>query len=402
MASTADSEAYFDQRMATLGVPMPVQTDMRARGWTSMGSFAFSSPFQPGQSDEGPFVQGVLVPLLGVNWGVDVATPRVRRLYFEAHTISVQDLRRRVESREDDQPVKLPIEERAARLHRLRDRFPGTVISGQSEPSHRLVDLLVQQMETGQVKYVHWSQCTSKLQEVHGVKQDSSRHVSYVTGKSGSLDPVPMDVDERADITSDLLLQQAMTRRSYAYELAGLCESVQMEALTAKLMREYMRPPMEQYLKVTIQQVERADRFIFSNIAERAMTGLQPVGGVRPFQTALVAAMAEPEFAFLLMQMPRGSSSSGQLKPVAVVVTPTVVPAPPTATFVTPDAKGKGKGKKLKVKKTVFKTKDNKNICFKYQRGKCDLAKDGEACPKGLHVCWLMGCEKPHPANKHV
>ena len=400
MASTADSEAYFDQRMNTLGLPMPVQTDMRTRGWTSMGSFAFSSPFQPGQSDEGPFVQGVLVPLLGANWGADVATPRVRRLYFEAHTISVQDLRRRVENREDDQPVKLPIEERAARLQRLRDRFPGTVIAGQSEPSHRLVDLLVQQMETGQVKYVHWSQCTSKLQEVHGVKIDASKHVSYVTGKSGSLDPVPMDVDEKADLTSDLLLQQALTRRSYAYELAGLCESVQMEALTAKLMREYMRPPMDQYLKVSIQQVERADRFIFSFIAERAMTGLQPVAGVRPFQAALVVAMAEPEFAFLLMQLPRGSASSAPKIVPPVVIHATVPPPPPPR--LEDKGKGKGAGKKLKVKKTVFKTKDNKNICFRYQRGKCDLAKDGEACPKGLHVCWLMGCEKPHPANKHT
>ena len=232
------------------------------------------------------------------------------------------------------------------------------------------------------------------------MKSDASKHVSYVTGKSGSLEPVPMDVDEKADLTSDLLLQQALTRRSYAYELAGLCESVQMEALTAKLMREYMRPPMDQYLKVSIQQIERADRFIFSFIAERAMTGLQPVAGVRPFQTALVAAMAEPEFAFLLMQLPRGSSSSQ--KPIApTVVHPVTVPPPPPPRQED-KGKGKGKDKKIKVKKTVFKTKDNKNICFRYQRGKCDLAKDGEACPKGLHVCWLMGCEKPHPANKHT
>ena len=96
-----DSEAYFDSRMVALGSPVGVQAEMRNRGWTSMGSCAFASPYQPGQADEGAFVQGVLVPVLGQNHAADIAAPRLRRLYFEAHTISIQDLRRRVERSDD-------------------------------------------------------------------------------------------------------------------------------------------------------------------------------------------------------------------------------------------------------------------------------------------------------------
>jgi hypothetical protein len=146
----------------------------------------------------------------------------------------VQDLRRRVEVIDEAVPVKLPIEERAARLTRLKLRLPGLVIGGQMEPSHKLVDLLVQQLENGQLKYVPWSLCTSKLQEVQGEKVDQVSR--------GSQD------DPTADVTSDLLLMQALNRRSLAYEIAGLCTYDAMEVLTAKLMREYMRPPSAQLL----------------------------------------------------------------------------------------------------------------------------------------------------------
>ena len=50
---------------------------------------------------------------------------------------------------------------------------------------------------------------------------------------------------------------------------------------------------------MSLAQVERADRHIFSVIAERAMHGLQTVGGVQPMKTALEAAMLDHELFFL-------------------------------------------------------------------------------------------------------
>ena len=413
MSASVDSEAYFDSRMVTLGIPMPVQADMRTRGWTSMGSYAFASPYQPGQADESAFVQGVLVPVLGANHAVDIASPRLRRLYFEAHTISVQDLRRRVERSDDDPPLKLPNEERAARLTRLRNRLPGMVISGQSEPSHKLVDLLAQQLDLGQVSYVHWTRCTSKMQEVQGQKSDTPSRGTFQTDGSGVLKIVPVAEGDKADCTSDLLLQQALTRRSIAYELAGLCPVDDMEMLTAKLMREYMRPALEGHQSVSLAQVERADRHVFAVISERTMHGLQMVGGVHPMQTALAAAMLDHEFSYLLMQLPRSTGSSSK----AVVEKPDVDMAPALAAAAAArqakrEAKGKGKGKTTgpdgvlkpgkSAKKNVTRTKAGKPLCFAYQRASgCDKAKDGEVCPRGIHLCWIRDCEEPHPGCKH-
>ena len=413
MSASVDSEAYFDARMVTLGIPMPVQADMRTRGWTSMGSYAFASPYQPGQADESAFVQGVLVPVLGANHAVDIASPRLRRLYFEAHTISVQDLRRRVERSDDDPPLKLPNEERAARLTRLRNRLPGMVISGQSEPSHKLVDLLAQQLDLGQVSYVHWTRCTSKMQEVQGQKSDTPSRGTFQTDGSGVLKIVPVAEGDKADCTSDLLLQQALTRRSIAYELAGLCPVDDMEMLTAKLMREYMRPALEGHQSVSLAQVERADRHVFAVISERTMHGLQMVGGVHPMQTALAAAMLDHEFSYLLMQLPRSTGSSSK----AVVEKPDVDMAPALAAAASArqakrEAKGKGKGKTTgpdgvlkpgkSAKKNVTRTKAGKPLCFADQRvSVCDKAEDGEVCPRGIHLCWIRDCEEPHPGCKH-
>jgi hypothetical protein len=70
--------------------------------------------------------------------------------------------------------------------------------------------------------------------------------------------------------------------------------------------------------------------------------------------------------------------------------------------------KGKGKGgkhgkagkannarsylpKDLAGGKTV--TADGSRICFSYNLGNCQLAKPGQSCFKGLHVC--CGCESP-------
>lgn len=388
MAASVESEAYFDARMTTLGVPLPAQADMRTRGWTSMGSYAFSSTYNPNHPDDAAFVQGVLLPILGVGHATDPAAPRLRRLLFEAHTVSVQDLRRRVEVTDEAVPVKLPIEERAARLSRLKARLPGLVIGGQTEPSHRLVDTLVQQHENGQLKYVPWSACTSKLQEVQGEKVDQVSR--------GSRD------DSSADVTSDLLLMQALNRRSLAYEIAGMCTYDSMEVLTAKLMREYMRPALPQYSRVSLAQMERADRHVFSRCAEITMSGLQMVGGHRPLQEALAQVMMEHEFSYLLMQLPRTATSTARVVAdeemgVAVAPKPKMKVKPP------PEPEGLvKKNPKLKQRKTVSRTKDGKALCFGYQKAKgCDKAKDGEACPRGLHLCWVRDCQVAHPGYKH-
>jgi hypothetical protein len=133
------------------------------------------------------------------------------------------------------------------------------------------------------------------------------------------------------------------------------------------------------------------------------MSGLQMVGGLRPLQEALAQVMLEHEFSFLLMQLPRAASATTR---VVAEETPSagiqkVKPKAKAAPAPAPESLVK-KDPKLKNRKTVSRTKEGKALCFGYQKVKgCDKAKDGEACSRGLHLCWFRDCQEAHPGHKH-
>ena len=41
-------------------------------------------------------------------------------------------------------------------------------------------------------------------------------------------------------------------------------------------------------------------------------------------------------------------------------------------------------------------------LCFAYNLGGCEKAKDGEKCEKGWHLCSRLKCAKPHGQRSHV
>ena len=167
-----ESEAVFDARMVAMHISAPVQANIRAKGWTSYAGFAYSCSYIPGQSQsDAAFVAEVLFEVIGVGHGTSTDTPKLRRLYYESHTLGAQDLRRRSERTDVDVVVKMPVEERLVRLTRLKAKYLGHDISGVDEPSYALVDVLANMLKTGQLKYVGWDQCTYRDQEIHGVKK---------------------------------------------------------------------------------------------------------------------------------------------------------------------------------------------------------------------------------------
>ena len=81
--SLVDSAAVFEGRARVIGLPDATINAMGLRGWTTHATFAFSVATQPGV-DEQAFVDGVVVPLLGAPDHIEA--PKLRRLFFEAHT----------------------------------------------------------------------------------------------------------------------------------------------------------------------------------------------------------------------------------------------------------------------------------------------------------------------------
>jgi hypothetical protein len=147
--------------------------------------------------------------------------------------MSIGEIKKRIERTDSDVPTKLPVEERKERMDRLRVRLPGLEIKGHLEPSHALVDLMVQMLEQGVLKYVPWSSCTCREQEVLGTKK-ADVGTTIVPLSNGLLKTQKADHLYIADTGDSLKLQNALQRRALAAELAGLCDYSTMQLLNIK------------------------------------------------------------------------------------------------------------------------------------------------------------------------
>ncbi len=91
MSNALDSSAVFTARLQELGLS-DLHEAMTARGWGTMGSFAFAIPPSANGVDYDLFAAKVVAPLLGAEDSPRAST--LLRLHFEAHTVAVAEMRR--------------------------------------------------------------------------------------------------------------------------------------------------------------------------------------------------------------------------------------------------------------------------------------------------------------------
>ena len=90
--ASIDSAAVFRSRALSFGLLASDVDALNARGWSSMSSFAFSTSSIPGQAaDDVAFRRDLVVPILGTE--NHIRATLLRRLYFEAYTLTASDLR---------------------------------------------------------------------------------------------------------------------------------------------------------------------------------------------------------------------------------------------------------------------------------------------------------------------
>ena len=433
-----DSEAVFDARMSAMNIAPAVQQAIRAKGWTSYAGFAYACSYVPGQSaSDVAFVTNVIAEVVGVGYENSPDTPRLRRLYYESHTLGVQDLRRRSERTDTDVLFKMPVEERLVRIARLTAKYVGHDITGVYEPSYALVDVLANMLETGQLKYVGWEQCTYRDQEIHGVKKLENDLTAIVRDREGFLKTKRHEENYVADISTDLLLVQALSRRSFAFELAGIAEYSVFNAVSTLFLKELSKSALHLYRRVTLEQVENADRYLFTRLAALTAGGLgQRPDRSWPVADGVKAVIAEAGFLFLLMQMP-APAGAGRSEPAKLLQVPKGAArsdsrsrsrrrkitdknnqnrAKNEATRSSSSggkgaAKGRGKGRgkgKGKSKGSRFdsscetcRTAAGDPICFGYQDGSCSEVAPGLRCSKGFHVCWKIACGQNRAGKDH-
>lgn len=410
MATGLESEAVFSARCGQLGFTEAQRDAIAAAGFGTLGSFAFSSSFQPGQPDEAPLLRtfNTIFPP-----GPDQAlVGRLRRLYYEAHTLALSDMRNRIERTEDDKPRKLQVPERAARTLQQRNRLRGLNLKGELEPSYSLIDRVVDQVENSELRYIAIEDLTSREMEMRGEKKDPRMAKLFRENKQGLLQREQESAPIVADASTDLQLRNCLSRRGVAYDQAGLITWEVHERWISILYARMAEPPPPGRNWVGTWQILQADIKIWIRMAEDCLEGITaPPGGPRPLDVAMTKFMDHADITNLLQPLPSGGKGNAAKGPYA---------RPQTSRKGdrnTQDegkgkgdrkgGKGRGKGRGGKKGQPFIKclavTSDGRHICFGFNsaNGCFENVVDGK-CRRGWHICGRAPCHGQHSMQQCI
>ena len=389
MAATSvlSSAAALGKQCVKVGLTQPWIDALSSAGVDTLGklSYAVSLPGSPPSQAKIDVFAGKLRAGVSLSIGDDAA---LKRLVFEAQTLTVAELRASVQSG-DDGPKKLPVAERTLRIEDQRKRLLGLSLEGPLAVAHALYDRFASMREAEELKYVAPNECITRDAELCGDKPGKALHLD--ANKSGIVVRDEETSDQIA-LDSDLQLYQAMIRRALAMDLVGLASFGTMQNWIERLFRVLSVDPPPGFAKVSRAQVLRADRQSFVELAREHNGAIKAkADGSLPLDAGFQSLDRNTEVMYFLLPTPGKAKGKGKGKE-----------RPKKRKHENDDSHGKRQ--KLTrdpipeaLKGMHSRTPKNKAICFNFNLGKC--AK-GAKC-KFAHVCCKPGCYKPHPMIEH-
>ena len=421
-----DSAAVFSARLEAIGIEQEHRVKFAEKGWNTMGDFAFSSSYTPGQADDTAFITKVITPIFGV--ADHPKTAALRRLFYDAFTCVAAGMKSKLERTDDDAPKRLPLEERTARYEKLKSRLIGMNLVGQLECSHALVDKCVQMAEDNILRHVPWEDCTMRQQELEGVKKVKEWRPDALGHMKEKVHPD----NPKADLGSDLLLKYALQRRGMAFEQALIMKFEVHELLVDRLLCEYLRTPPAGYRVINLDQLLRTDKEIFRRMAEETRGGIvADAMGSLPLEAALKKVLYEPGVQMFLLPMPATSPSAASSSGVGGGAAQQAAQAPAASRKAAKRARAeasrlasekaeaphdqaakrgdKGKGRGAAAARVgprmpqaligmAAMTDDNRPLCFNFNLAGCPSTGVvvGQRCDRGWHLCCRPGCFQEH------
>ena len=374
MATYSESESVFVSRVKASGLT-EADAALLCGEVKNLKQLAFISSYAPGQSDEKPLME-VLERILGRP--ANLATKACfRALWHEAYAVSTVEMKQRVEQTEDTSARKLSQPERAERIERQRKKLAFLTIKGFSEPSESLIDKCVACYESNELRYISWESCTSREQEVGSDKKKDIRFT--LDEATGRLKIDNKSHEDKADTSSEVLVLQALQRRSLAMDQANLIEYREMELWREKLLRARLTDPPAGFCKPSWSQLIAADKQLFNELRDLTRSGVQSsAAGVRPLDTRLTNSMRMREVLCLLQPLPRPVPSASRDEYIKERRSPYSVPAKGEwKGKVKGSGKGKVQGKASNMPKQLIQwgcsshTKKGNPYCYGFQLGTC-------------------------------
>ena len=397
MSSFSESEPVFASRCLKVGLSEADIAKLKEQGITTLAKVAFCCSYTPGSGDDSELIRA-LKDALGVE-PVLGQKSAFRRLFHEAFSVTTAEMKAMVEQTDETAPRKLSVPERAERHNKIAKRLPGLDIRNRHEPSDSLVDMFVAQYEQNRIQFVEWDRLTSKEQEA---SSNAKKETVLSVDSSGRLKTEKGD-SAKAETSTELLLQFALTRRGVAMEMGNLLDFSLHARWVERLLSARLDSVPATHLQPTFNQLQLADRKLFQLLAEKTRSGIQATPSGRPVDEVFESTWMAPEVLHILQPMPRPAGQTAH-PPKESRFGPY---SPLPSDHWVPSRKGKGKGK-TKQRASIrlpaglegcrSHTHAGEPICFGYGLKTCQEPVSRARCGKGLHICSWPKCGKSHPA----
>ena len=418
-----DSEAMFRAALETLQLG-----DLKSRfddeGWKCFNDFAFCTPDFTGR-DTAAF-EAVVGDFLKPE--EKSLKPRMRQLYAKAFAGASAALAEEVSGKDQLARVSMHHHERAARTEQLKATITGFVMEGPNLPAHSLIDRFHTIHEKGAVRYVGWEVSISRAHEVS--REPEIRGLRVCSDGTLTQDTEP---DPLTDLSGELLWDFALRRRALAAHVSGLIRFMTKNSWSETLKKYYMMAPPVGYRRVSWAQLRAADQALYTYVAIRCEAGTKTGIGenLTAFEKHFIEGMRSQEVLQFLAFLQGvdasgtgGASSSGDGRDIADMSDQMDDAQEQIATLKRkeldqPAAPGTGrhaaKNRRRRQNKQAAKQEalgsneapthwmglatmtpgpESKRICFAFNNHGCPLARPGEECHKGKHVC--PKCLGPH------
>ena len=298
MSSLTESEAAFESRAGEVGLTSDEIDLLKGQGIRTLGRLAYAVS-QPGT----PAPETGLKALLTTAGGGDPtvgAISSVRRLTFEAQTLILSQLRQLAETGESGGQVELPAAERSDRLAKQKTRLTGLELTGELEVSHAAYNLVAQMLEHGQVVYLHPSRFGTRRSEL--LQEKPQKQLAFDKNLVSVKDVVK---EAKCSVDNEYDMMQALTRRSLAFDLTGVCSFAEMQKWSRHLLHQVRAEAPPGYESVTLAQAIRADKEAFLRLAEWTADGLKRrADGTLPFEKGMERLYSDPSIQFHLLPLP--------------------------------------------------------------------------------------------------
>ena len=315
MTAFVDSQAVFESRIKHAGLSDDIKDKLVAGGIVSMSQLAFISSYTPGSGDETPLIAAFEALLARVASVSEKAS--FRRVFNESFAAVTSQMRQQVERIDDTASRKLTQPKRNDRYVCQCNKLVGVAIKGITEPADSLVDFCCNIYEDNRLRYIEWDRCLSKEQEM---QSDSKKVTAFsLDSASGKLKIENKLPDDKADTSTDILLLQALTRRSLAMDQANLVEYSVIQSWVDRLMRARTDEAPVGFTKLSLKQLMAADQKLFMEMADRSRSGVQVTPARRPLDDIVNQCKTLNEVTCWMQPMPAAASKEVPIREARVL-----------------------------------------------------------------------------------